>query len=125
MATLATALEAYGIDNNSYPPDTVSSPPQFRNFGALTTPVGYISVPPEDPFSVVAVDLGPYGTPFEPHQYRYGTPLDPTVKRCWAVTSDGPDRLPNLGLYPYNGFQPEHLAYAYDPSNGTISGGNI
>lgn len=155
MRTLATAIEAYQVDNNRYPPVTsgagATPGPGYNIFPGnervrgLTTPIAYITSLLGDPFNKIsAEDL--YQTNTENYYYAtqryfnnrgfiwqvfpgerglfpaYGTPAQ------WVLQSKGPDlawaRDPSDGGAgvieldrPYS--------FEYDPSNGTVSTGNI
>src|SRR5262245_32520578 len=56
MRTIATAMEAYAVDQNKYPPnfDTLAydppAPTEYRTYAALSTPISYISTTPTDVF---------------------------------------------------------------------------
>src|SRR5262245_22376813 len=56
MRTIATALEGYCVDNNRYVPNYDSGIYQprpnseYETFGALTSPISYITQVPKDPF---------------------------------------------------------------------------
>lgn len=135
LRSLATALEAYRTDANSYPP-TAETPDRFRGTpysgigggyfayaARLTTPVAYISSPAKDMFDPRGTTLG-YGWDF----YEYWS--EPTCgfdiidftagsasAAMWVLWSWGPNRDPdNFNLA---------LNTTYDPTNGTISIGNI
>jgi prepilin-type N-terminal cleavage/methylation domain-containing protein len=94
MRTLATAVEAYAVDNNRQPPElgqvagpagAYNFPPSFTAFGfprlwewkvaptALTTPVSYVSGLPEDVFKVGGTSTIP---PTDGFAYSAGEPLD-------------------------------------------------
>lgn len=128
--TMATALETYAVDNNSYPPVPMLLPPRFRLFRPLTSPVSYMSDIPTDPFK--SVDANGHGR-FRMGMYMYGgTPIDKPSR--WALGSDGPDRRPDCDpLMFYPGYTPELFDGTlegfdftlYDASNGTISKGDI
>ncbi len=155
MRTVATALESYMIEYNHYPITTWDPfdnfpggepPSQWKIYpGELTTPIAFISsaAPMEDIFrfphnfsnplanqimylpSEVYNPTGPYGGGLQSaNQYglqlgRYG---------YWAIRSAGPDtwyqNMPgddaDYGMGP-GGW---NLA-AYDPTNGTVSAGDI
>ena len=133
MRSLAGALEAYRTDYNEYPPTPIALGPGFRDFRPLTTPVAYIAQPPRDPFwDAGQRDPGPGGY-FREGYYRYGAmPL--TGASRWALASDGPDRVSDTNpLVFYPGYTPElffggvpgHDYTLYDPTNGTLSRGDI
>ena len=129
LRTLASAIESYGTDNNEYPPVPIALGPRYRNFRPLTTPIAYISQIPRDPFK--SPDPHARG-PWHFGIYAYGAmPLDHASR--WILSSDGPDRRPNcdrLAFVFYPGYSPD-LFYEkgfdvlYDPTNGTISLGDI
>ncbi len=157
MRTLATALEAYRIDNNKYAPMSDRSPgdppnmnywnhdgtdPSFHsripNF--ITTPIAYITSVGEDVFMDKAI------SPFAPTRYpavsrvgfrytyfNYQVNYDnaPTAGNAgrieqtggWMFFSFGPDRVNNAFNTP--GAGPNRVFTRYDPTNGTVSFGNI
>lgn len=136
--TLATGLELYYVDTNKYP------------FGAsalskvalkdLTTPVAYVSsVSFDDPFIPVPFfEVGAAsGDPWFSYLYfnfREGwadrVPIPEEYRRTGCIlTSNGPDR--RQGLMPYFaleivvGMPTGFYDSIYDPTNGTVSGGDI
>lgn len=130
MATLATALEAYAADNLSYPPVPILLEPRFRRLRPLTTPVAYMTSIPTDPF--MGEDSAGFGR-WRFGIYRYGgTPIDKPAR--WALASEGPDQqIDTQPLLFYPGYTPGLFAgevagfdyTLYDPTNGTISRGDI
>jgi len=127
MRNLSLALESYYSDNSSYPPEYLFEgnpgwePLRVMKAEAhLTTPVDYISTIPEDAFR----------SRWEPSVYwyynwleRYERMINPNVfmggacpwynqPAAWMLTSLGPDYNANFPL-------------TYDPTNGTISDGDI
>lgn len=124
LRTIATGLEAYASDNRAYPPVPIALPPRFRRFIPLTTPVSYLTTIPKDPFK--SEDPGGHG-PGRWGLYAYGAmPLENASR--WILASDGPDRRLNcnrmdIGFYPGSDSDTEYLIY--DPTNGTISAGDI
>jgi prepilin-type N-terminal cleavage/methylation domain-containing protein len=113
----------------------------------LTTPVSYITSLPKDifnqPVSALAVPGGPisdaidYWDPVQLDSWlgvmKYkGLRLVQGAGRGWALVSVGPDRFlgtlisGNPGGYPPESFLTESTArFIYDPTNGTVSSGNI
>lgn len=160
MRSLATAMEAYRIDNSKYPPDV------FAGFVGMTggqlvpyrlsTPIAYITSIPKNVFPSLQSNLTqdqrteysyvseawkilneqspPGGGPF----WNVPAGLWDKVKgtpKMWAFSSIGPDRIPNLGEWSLYG-QELHECWKgginnqgpgclYDPTNGTISAGDI
>lgn len=167
MRTLATALEAFRVDHNRYPPmwsRQNGTGPEFfgiyANLGdplftlehipegfpkaTLTTPVAYLSSALKDPFRVSEIDgdrmIG----------WGYGTDY-PSANEAWVLESTGPDMVggsasrPRAGgndgssfvqLYRFLGPLPTKELFivgrvssgwtgSYDPTNGTVSAGDI
>lgn len=131
MRTIATALESYQVDNNRYPIAYNSDGGFFIPFGErlipLTTPISYLSSIPSDPFrevrrpddpsfdyldwentnSFAVIDLIWAPFPGHPSENKTG----------WHLSSAGPDQIEALSL--------PGTALTYDPTNGTISDGDI
>jgi prepilin-type N-terminal cleavage/methylation domain-containing protein len=148
--SIATALESYCVDYNAYPwndlyppgvsaPDNAYNPLSFRA-RFLTTPVAYMAtVDFTDPFISQGAEGG-YGniarTQYNYRNYQFfpegSNPSWAYLKGepIWALNSIGPDRVKQRGLlieyttrgtpHPKNG--PTIL---YDPTNGTVSEGDI
>ncbi|MEN6627088.1 MAG: prepilin-type N-terminal cleavage/methylation domain-containing protein [Candidatus Sumerlaeia bacterium] len=104
LRSIVTGLEAYCVDNQQYP----GMPPQgacnmmSTGIKQLTTPVAYLMTYPLDIFYFKKEKM-------QPIQYQicnYGMPV-------WEVWSVGPDKTNNYGALPY------------DPTNGTISDGDL
>jgi hypothetical protein len=131
LRTLATALESYYVDNNAYPPamtrDGRTVIPDANGISVgyvpriLTTPIAYLTSVPMDPYTSTEY----------PDPFRYGAKL----KEAWILTSQGPDLKPDIDLDAY--LTPEdretrHYVFTrdqndkiYDPTNGTLSSGDI
>jgi type II secretion system protein G len=139
-ATLATALESYAVDNNSYPlgyTDDQGAEIASGNWDPLdqvTTPVAYITSVPTDPLFLKSSPgyavwfTGGYGE--APYWYWNIPPDDPnfgllagTVRNsAWRLSGAGPDGEHGQGL---DG-EPYELNWIYyDPSNGTVSVGEV
>ena len=174
MRSLATALESYQVDWNSYPADSVayntvlglepykSIPAPWLVLYRITTPVAYMTSIPQDRFENWTGSTDPPNPPKgdarrKQFEYRcakayWGVlittiwPPQPGVAsrhkgemKEWVLKSWGPDNQLNYGEYLL--FSPEAveevgpeqsqvLGYAvwgclYDPTNGTISAGDI
>ena len=130
VRTIATGMESYYVDFNAYPPEylhllpSISEP--LRNQKALahlTTPMAFLSSIPSDPFRPKAQ--------WDPPVYwyynwllRYGRLINVNTEfqggntpwynqpTAWILTSLGPDQIPNFPII-------------YDPTNGTVSQGDI
>jgi type II secretion system protein G len=155
MRTMVTAIEAYAVDNNDYPRDGDDFPktdPAYNVFdprqrlGVLTTPIAYITSMPSDPFDTLPPNLNSpnpavqalayfcQGNP--PYCYLYNTngnydgspnaegvpqPANGGLPDNYSLTSLGPDQafdtVVNVAIYG--------TELIYDPSNGTVSTGDI
>jgi len=145
MTTLRTGVEVYMIDYNSYPPRF--TPDEFlptlktqkRDMSHLTTPIQYLASLPDDIF---AKDYEPpnngidYYDTRQTSQYlcaRYGVPTTrwgAVPNYGYLMVSVGPDTAigapPNQYLdYPPQGKAVRTLYIVYDPTNGTVTTGNI
>ncbi|MCX7048888.1 MAG: prepilin-type N-terminal cleavage/methylation domain-containing protein [Candidatus Sumerlaeota bacterium] len=146
MRSLSVAVEAYYIDYNSYimsahdcsgfaktPFTAMAHQNRFGWYAALTTPVAYITAIPRDPFSQAEplVMPGPKYYLFYSGNFEEN---DTAPKTVYAMVCVGPDLVNNL----YNLLAADtarmDINYVntdkthdlpYDPSNGTISGGDI
>lgn len=150
LRAIALAIEAYAVDANAFPPGFGTAP--IDGLLALTTPVAYLSNGyPFDPFrppgfmpsrsaytyelmnvnnKIVEKGSGPYSVnPANPG-------AEPAKGTWWWLISRGPNNT--FGFRPdeieYNLSQRCYEAIAnpaalmdtiYDPSNGTVSAGNI
>ncbi|GAB4318394.1 MAG: hypothetical protein Kow0059_11850 [Candidatus Sumerlaeia bacterium] len=141
MRSCVTALEAYVIDNNVYPPSGDRVPGQNPRTGSafhsrlpnfLTTPIAYITSLPLDPFvtqqTTWSSTLYPpetevgkryvyYQTEF--YAVDWGDPWNGIVNwvGSWLFYGYGPDKTPFHGTAA--------TLLPYDPTNGTVSLGNI
>jgi len=133
LRTIAVAMEAYCVDWNDYPgpsdegilvPWNSSSD---RGLIRLTTPVPYLTSIPLDPFGRERGDFGSSGgtTGYGRLTYEMASSgCSPHSPKGWAVYSSGPDRIDDtedVCRYPYDTLQ----TIVYDPTNGTISRGDI
>ena len=142
IRTLATALESYYIDNNLYPDDIDPQLWPWYVPYTVSTPIAYISSGLiDDPFRLGVVSAIP-GTPGTRYRYiNYDAELNghytasaesnfphpgPTATVSagalkygkWRLNSAGPDRSAG----PNWGYSTDDV---YDPSNGTVSPGDI
>ncbi|MDX1971591.1 MAG: prepilin-type N-terminal cleavage/methylation domain-containing protein [Candidatus Sumerlaeia bacterium] len=135
LRTITIALEAYQVDYNRPPYD---GEPGFTYAGwvnvftQVTTPVAYMTSLTPDVFQAgVAEPTRPNHTHYigNKHLYDFSTAYwndignDPVMtpvwkekfgESTWKMSSPGPDRAHSFGL-----------SDAYDPTNGTISFGDI
>jgi prepilin-type N-terminal cleavage/methylation domain-containing protein len=154
MRTLATALEAYAVDNNEYVWVRQAAPgyqipvgpdPAANIFArGLTTPIAYISGLLKDAFGNRAkpTDLyAPFGSTeqfwyatkkyfdaqFGPAAWQVYPTGDAGSPAAWVLMSKGPDLAwaqdPPLGPGVDEVDRP--YRWQYDPTNGTVSSGNV
>jgi prepilin-type N-terminal cleavage/methylation domain-containing protein len=142
MRSLATAIESYAVDYNSYPlpanedgdpiiPYPAAGPEMFetRLSRSITTPIAYIAALFSEPF---AADGG------ENPQFHYST-------RAYALALEGPAGAAEFGEYVETLYGPSATLYIllshgpdldhddpdesvpalYDPTNGTTSSGDV
>ncbi|MBD3267715.1 prepilin-type N-terminal cleavage/methylation domain-containing protein [bacterium] len=118
---VATALEQYRVDNNSYPPDATNRKPV--GLYMLTSPVSYIATIPRDPFLSIEdrhlpIDATPNG-PF----FAMGTDTEAEPRvGTYALAAAGPDHDDDTGNM--RGW-PATVWWDFDPSNGLYSNGDI
>ncbi|MBN1902900.1 type II secretion system protein GspG [Candidatus Sumerlaeota bacterium] len=109
MRSLTTALESYCVDFGTYPSPGTGNLKETPH--TLTTPVAYMTHIPEDTFS-----------PEKGGKIRYY--MKDNVYLLYAA---GPDRV--IDIDPETDFDPQNLEKlkekAYDPTNGTVSSGDI
>jgi len=156
MRSLSTALQAYRLEYDQFPPDVDSGAyPALQNFWGteiasyhmLTTPVAYITTIPRDPFYMTQA-----GTPpgiadklvayFEYSEDQLENNRNPSKAAelirsgCgYVLICMGPDRNGDftwsgrewLGVGSNNGavLNGNGIAINYDPTNGTVSRGEI
>jgi len=121
---IATALESYRIDNNSY----IRHIDSIREFYPLTTPIAYITSVPQCPFARIYAlreNLGAdaWNYHMEPILDMISLWPDPGASMCrdlyahgkvWLLWSIGPDLVHNM-----------NTVGEYDSTNGTRSLGDI
>jgi type II secretion system protein G len=144
MRSVATAIESYRLDWNNYNPDIHDMVNTFlERLIPLTTPVAYITNVPEDFFAAkIAYGMTIQSTPFREGASLSGAVLLPIVYDyakfdngldmisvweeisntpeavTWALNSPGPD----ISDHTFLGFSGLVI---YDPTNGTVSRGQI
>ncbi|MDK2972804.1 MAG: hypothetical protein PWP23_2559 [Candidatus Sumerlaeota bacterium] len=138
MRSVATALEAYAVDNNKYPPRKPARTTAFRVIGdantraedlaRITTPIQYMTKVPIDIFEN---RLAPPNNLFDywDSVILDGIAGDYTGTPPWCLVSIGPDgemgMFAQWGNLPYQSANLAGYRSDYDPTNGTISDGNI
>ena len=126
MRAIATALEVYRIDEKAYPRAAEGDRLLDRPLDALTSPMGYLTVLPADPFSPAPMNFNA-GVVVAGYQYKdsattaegmpgetYGHIWRALPEKRYYLHSAGPNVV--WDVLPYVG---------YDPTNGTTSAGDI
>jgi len=133
LRSLATALEAYRVEWNAYPPAMANA--MYFKLKTLSSPVAYVA-------NAYVADPFPAGDPSFVLNYRKclsylgRTPTGTCVRdddpvEWWILSSNGPDlRYTNAaGDGPSNSLNANDVAgilgFRYDPTNGTVSDGNV
>jgi len=137
---LLVAMNAYHVDYNSYPPDWRPGGAgsggwwlDFIPLTALTTPVAYIASVPTNPFFDVRASQAAQPVPGETGRGNYGYwgwNLHPAILPIWwHVASCGPDLVASgaggKAGYDIIGRTATHINTLYDPTNGTVSSGDL
>jgi len=142
MRTYATALESYYIDQKAYPPSRATTQGNVNSGLAaqdpslngqttfsshvLTSPVAYLSALPSDPFARAK------GATFS----YYSTHSADGRNDGWILWSPGPDgqydltgdKIAQIGGLPFDqstGWPALLISNTFDPTNGTVSRGDI
>ncbi len=126
MRTLAGAIESYHVDNGAYPISAIGDMLLDHPLNVLTTPMAYVTSTPRDAFGVGVYDFNP-GISLLGYEYRdrattsknvpaetYGHIWRDVERMDYFLHSCGPNRIWNV--MPF---------IMYDPTNGTISPGDI
>jgi len=135
---LLVAMEAYRVDWNDYPPDNPSGTSWYNDLiplTRLTTPVAYITSVPTNPFFDVRASRAPDGTTGVGNYAYRGSDrhpelADPSRNVFWHIVSCGPDLdgdLDGSNMRPWMVIDraPAFINALYDPTNGTISNGDL
>lgn len=146
MRTITTGLELYRIDNNHYVSFVDGSPgqlydrvivPMTRRLSPITTPVSYLNTVPVDIFETLSTTDGSPLVFFDTYDYVDVEGLNAVGSTkgggaasggWWRLSSSGPDRIQAYGgdlARSGEKSQSNTLGVDYDPTNGTISAGDI
>jgi hypothetical protein len=153
MRSMATGIESYYVDHDSYPPTrpftemSLSASESLRKSGerlttveagkggvlsGLTTPVAYLGAVPTDPFSAPPQRRLVYSGRFFTHSWNQGRAPFAYYADAggWILISPGMDLKYDLDPardYDSSMTQPSAklLMKAYDPTNGSESAGDI
>jgi len=148
MRSIASALEAYFVDYNAYPrggPNKTDPlfaqgnyTPLTRRMTPITTPVAYISTLPKDAFPATRGSMGLESWQIDTYDYYdwisdqeedgagLGEPpqgVNSTRKSMWRLAGAGPDLFQAFGIVRGRTDEPDGVDY--DPTNGTMSWGDI
>ncbi len=141
MRSCVTALESYATDHNAYPPMAdVGSGHVWATYDAdfhsrmpsyLTTPEAYMTKLPHDPFLEYHPGFPIAGFRYVYFNMREHLAASPTSSRWnalkhwegdWLTYGVGPDK----DAWNTMGYgDPQYVYINYDPTNGTVSIGNI
>ncbi|MDI6783544.1 MAG: prepilin-type N-terminal cleavage/methylation domain-containing protein [bacterium] len=147
MRSLTTAIESYYVDQNAYPDAHVAHiTGNFNNrLQQITTPVAYITSLPADPFRAMITGLSPNPPEQGKATYEYvdrGTAVGTGPRQWnlwvnnlsfeyyfgasarWNMFSVGPDQKSPFQIWG-NPLPPAGPRVDYDPTNGTVSNGDI
>lgn len=127
LRTLTFGVEAYHLDNDSYPPHK----DRPSDLCVITTPIAYLSALPRDVFASAQdgnLWNAGYWYKWEDLPDIYSARSNPTwgggdwlerqiaAGRLWSLNSVGPDLKEDMAT---------NAESQYDPSNGTISRGDV
>lgn len=134
MRTIALALEVYAADYGKYPMDTYTRWTYFfpgiggthiGNYSVLTTPVDYLASIPKDTFPYPSVPeefeyfhYKNWDNEYGDAVYNYKVWVYEGISQDWCIMSIGPD-------HRFDGADWRPVTRQYDPTNGTISNGDI
>ena len=140
MRSLQTAVEAYAVSHNTFPPDGDDINPSNPavDFDAalrlrvLTTPVSFMTGLPHDPFHDQFDPNPPLGLIFPgqpPYTYAYNTlgAFFENPQSGQPAHGGNPDNYNFSSLGPSRQFDSffERRRVFYDPTNGTVSVGDL
>jgi len=145
--TLKIALESYHVDNNAYPIDYNAWFPEggtndYDTWVALTTPITYLSSVFYAPWLAKNFHHNPYDKNKEVYIYGGGPPvpgdtrlenmdrLNRAVNIYYTIQCAGPDQDADYLWNPEDALAllDRRIAYLfliYDPTNGTVSSGDL
>jgi type II secretion system protein G len=154
MRTIATGLESYHVDRNKYPPaydpDGTTKNPRIERLIPLTTPISYLTSVPRDIFNIESAASSPSATDAAELQiyiYADRRSYSDFVNNPFGISSNGDNLYRILWGFQFPSSQwllrsrgPRGTGSAadganlgnsvdktdaYDPTNGTVSRGNI
>jgi prepilin-type N-terminal cleavage/methylation domain-containing protein len=139
MRSIATGVEAWSINFNHYPPDGDDLEPPINPLTAfdvmarlhvITTPVAHMTSLPFDPFhkrfdpNPPLLILFPSRPPYTYSYNTFGAYNQDPINQQPANQGD-PDNFTLSSLGPSEAFDSVLGSLEYDPTNGTVSAGDI
>ncbi|MEN6625711.1 MAG: prepilin-type N-terminal cleavage/methylation domain-containing protein [Candidatus Sumerlaeia bacterium] len=145
LAMLSMTLESYRLENHAYPLNTKPGEPEGWDLKALTTPIAYVSALPLDSLTLGDARGRYHPTPMPAIPYRYFNALQLDEVKGLQL-EPGPYTTPMPGFHAALlwGYGPASTVpaergegstkllpggkveiLAYDPTNGTVSFGDI
>lgn len=128
MRTIVIGLESYHVDRNRYPPTPLAAlDDRYKRLRFLTTPIAYLTSLPLEVFGRKG-DEAPYAywssnlsdaMKFSPVFFHL--PEEKKKNGRWSLFSRGPDLDYELAVEEGG----DGLLSYYDPTNGTVSNGDI
>ena len=134
MRSIATGLELYSTDHTKYPMDVYTRWTYFfpgfggtdiRNYSVITSPVEYLTSIPKDSFPYPGVPetleyfhYKNWDNEYGDAVYSYKVWRNEGISQDWCMHSIGPDQF-------HDGVDWMPISRQYDPTNGTISSGDI
>jgi type II secretion system protein G len=139
MSAVRLALEAYIVDHNNYPHVATDRwalwHPSLLDIPVITTPVAYLQSLPSDPFPLydhhryyggLPIPRGDYYRYYRVRSWVDFYPKVDELQLKWILMSNGPDF--DLEVHDDAGardFLEARTYMFYDPTNGTVSSGDI
>ena len=140
MRTIVIGLESYKIDSNWYPPENVRGGKAHQRLNSLSSPIAYLTTIPVDPFALHSAGDDPvqwdyhrdsymyqrmFKTPPPGNPWYYGRVEREAQNRgaLWWLCCLGPNKISDA--YRALVKKIENAETIYDPTNGTISAGDI
>lgn len=130
---ISQALEAYRVDNNTFTDDAHFN--NLRAYTQLKTPVDYLSITPNDPFTDGPLGGMASGGSEVPSLYQIGTGNanqlgvgNPNTKNIYLIMSNGPDRQEQtqpISTFPMLNPNVPTFYIAFEATNGLYSRGDI
>ena len=127
IRTVGLAMEAYATDHNRYPYVNPGDDHSYLpDVPVLTTPVAYMTTLPKDPFARQSGDFRKKSYRYYPIDYwKFFYPDLRTRNWHWIVMSNGPDQDIDIDRTNAQDAIDGILWMLYDPTNGSISAGDI